>query len=109
MSQGFSGDSSLHQEEEEEPELILDAGLPRYSSALTFDPLPVEEGREMAVDEEEEVMKMDSPARKAPPSWEEWKLSSSFRTGASEEQKVWFRHVYRTDPVLDRLIGCFWF
>ncbi|XP_037553698.1 inaD-like protein [Nematolebias whitei] len=88
---GFSDDSNLHQEEEDEPELILDAGLPRYSSALSFDHLPVEEGTEMAVDEEEEVMKMESPARKAPPSWEEWKLSSSIRTGASEEQKMWRR------------------
>ena len=54
MFQGF-GDGSilpedLRQEEEgeeEEPELILDGGLPRYSSfPLTSNLLPAEEGRE---------------------------------------------------------------
>ncbi|XP_037837268.1 inaD-like protein isoform X2 [Kryptolebias marmoratus] len=94
----FSHDSSLHQEEEEEePELILDAGLPRYASTLTSDLLPLEEGREMAVDEEEEVMKVESPPRKPPPSWEEWKLSSSVRAGASEEESVNLTKMWRRD------------
>ncbi|MEQ2161648.1 hypothetical protein GOODEAATRI_011624, partial [Goodea atripinnis] len=44
----------VEREEEEEPELILDGGLPRYTSSLTSDLLPVEDGMEMAVDEEEE-------------------------------------------------------
>ncbi|XP_067452151.1 inaD-like protein isoform X2 [Thunnus thynnus] len=88
--------------EEEEPELILDGGLPRYtSSSLTSDLLPAEEGREMAVDdeevvEEEEKMeekveeRMSSLPRKAPPSWEEWKLASSVQAGAAEEE-TWRR------------------
>ncbi|XP_029285116.1 inaD-like protein isoform X2 [Cottoperca gobio] len=88
--------------EEEEPELILDGGLPRYASfSLTSDLLPVEEGREMAVDEdevdedeekEEEVEtqekveeSMGSLPRKPPPSWEEWKLNSSLRARGTEE------------------------
>ncbi|KAK2835076.1 hypothetical protein Q5P01_015560 [Channa striata] len=81
--------------EEEEPELILDGGLPRYTtSSLTSDLLPLEEGREMAVDEEEEKgvktqeraeERLGSPPRKPPPSWEEWKLSSS---GRAEPQEV---------------------
>ncbi|XP_018531678.1 inaD-like protein isoform X2 [Lates calcarifer] len=83
------------EEEEEEPELILDGGLPRYTtSSLTSDPLPGEEGREMAVDEEVEEVKteereeerMSSLPRKPPPSWEEWKLSSSSRAGAEESE-----------------------
>ena len=101
LSQGF-GDGSilpedLRQEEgeEEEPELILDGGLPRYAtSSLTFDLLPVKEGREMAVDEEEmktteerEEEKMGSLSRKPPPSWEEWRLTSSGR-GRPEEVRV---------------------
>lgn len=71
---------------EEEPELILDGGLPRYtSSSLTSDLPSVEEGTEMAVDEEEDEEvkteeeveeRMGSLPRKAPPSWEEWKLAS---------------------------------
>ena len=97
MSQGFSDDSilpeGLHHEEEEEEELILDGGLPRYASSLTSDLLPVEESREMAVDEEEEEVKMEEKAqgrvgsfpRKPPPSWEEWKLCSSVRPGGAEE------------------------
>ncbi|XP_062252021.1 inaD-like protein isoform X2 [Platichthys flesus] len=98
VPKGF-GDGSIlpedllrEEEEEEEPELILDGGLPRYAtSSLTFDLLPVEEGREMAVDEEEmktteerEEEKMDSLSRKPPPSWEEWRLTSSSR-GRPEE------------------------
>lgn len=63
---------------EEEPELILDGGRPRYvASSVTSDLLPVEEGWEMAVDEENEDHKgaRELP-RKDPPSWEEWKLAS---------------------------------
>ncbi|XP_068998077.1 LOW QUALITY PROTEIN: inaD-like protein [Embiotoca jacksoni] len=101
VPKGF-GDNSvlpedLCQEEEEEPELILDGGLPRYTSFVTPDLLPVEEGREMAVDEEEEEEKeqraderTSSLPRKPPPSWEEWKMaSSSTRAGAAEE--IWRR------------------
>lgn len=70
---------------EEEPELILDGGLPRYASSLTSDLLPAEE-KEMAVDEEEEE------GRAPPPSWEEWKLSSSAgRAGGPEEPAAWRR------------------
>uniref|UniRef100_A0A7N6A317 PATJ crumbs cell polarity complex component n=1 Tax=Anabas testudineus TaxID=64144 RepID=A0A7N6A317_ANATE len=75
--------------EEEEPELILDGGLPRYTtSSLTSNLLPVQEGREMDVDEEEgEKVKMQERAeermgslpRKPPPTWEEWKRASSSR------------------------------
>ncbi|XP_056269795.1 inaD-like protein isoform X2 [Pseudoliparis swirei] len=103
--------SDLRQEEEEEegeeeePELILDGGLPRYSSfPLTSNLLPAEEEREMAVDEdleeedddEEEVVmmmtqekveeSMGSLLRRPPPSWEEWKLTSS-RPSRVEEGK----------------------
>ncbi|XP_030266769.1 inaD-like protein isoform X2 [Sparus aurata] len=83
------------EEEEEEPELILDGGLPRYTSvSLTSDLLPVEEGREMAVDEEVEVEKEEevrtqesssSLPRKPPPSWEEWKMMSSSLSRGAEE------------------------
>ncbi|KAL3046781.1 hypothetical protein OYC64_021083 [Pagothenia borchgrevinki] len=94
-------------EEEEEPELILDGGLPRYTSfSLASDLLsPMEEGREMAVDEDVEVdedeeekeVKMQDKVeentgllpRKPPPSWEEWKLNSSSWAGAAEE--TWSR------------------
>ncbi|XP_067368265.1 inaD-like protein isoform X3 [Channa argus] len=85
--------------EEEEPELILDGGLPRYTtSSLTTDLLPLEEGMEMAVDEEkeedEEEVKTQEGAeervaslpKKPPPSWEEWKLSSSRR---AEPEETW--------------------
>ncbi|XP_041791868.1 inaD-like protein [Chelmon rostratus] len=83
-------------EEEEEPELILDGGLPRYaSSSLTSDLLPMDEGREMAVDDEvergteEEVEEgTGSLPRKPPPSWEEWKLASSGRARGAEERSV---------------------
>lgn len=107
MFQGFGDDSvlpeDLRQEEEEEPELILDGGLPRYtSSSLTSDLLPVEEGREMAVDEglegeneeEEEKVKekvvesTGSLPRRPPPSWEEWKLASSRMARGAEEVRV---------------------
>ncbi|XP_022614755.1 inaD-like protein [Seriola dumerili] len=89
-------DEEEEEEEEEEPELILDGGLPRYTTfSLTSDLLPVEEGREMAVDEEEEEeekVKIEereeerkgSLPRKPPPSWEEWKLASSSRGGPEE-------------------------
>lgn len=79
------------EEEEEEEELILDGGLPRYTtSSLTSDLLPLQEGREMAVDEEEEEReeeRIGSLPRKPPPSWEEWKLSSSGRVGPEEEEE----------------------
>lgn len=103
MSQGFGDGSILPEdlrevEEEEETELILDGGLPRYAtSSLTSDLLPVEEGREMAVDEaaDEEMEeaartrrraeeRMGSLPRKPPPSWEEWKVASSGRAGPEE-------------------------
>lgn len=96
MSQGFGDGSILPEDlqeeeevEEEEPELILDGGLPRYTtSSLTSNLLPVQEGREMDVDEEEgEKVKMQERAeermgslpRKPPPTWEEWKRASSSR------------------------------
>ncbi|KAM6938811.1 inaD-like protein isoform 2-T2 [Lycodopsis pacificus] len=91
------------EEEDEEPELILDGGLPRYSSvSLASDLLPVEEGREMAVDEdleeeEEEEVKtqtqetveesVGSLPKRPPPSWEEWKLTSSLSSRAEEKQE----------------------
>ncbi|XP_034035205.1 inaD-like protein isoform X2 [Thalassophryne amazonica] len=87
---------NLHKnEEEEEPELILDGGVPRYTS-VTSDLLPVtaeEDGREMAVDEEEveELQEekvestVDSLPRRGPPSWEEWKLASSSGSVGAEE------------------------
>ncbi|XP_069376083.1 inaD-like protein isoform X2 [Paralichthys olivaceus] len=99
VPKGF-GDGSIlpenlrqeEEEEEEEPELILDGGLPRYAtSSLTSDLLSVEEGKEMAVDEEEmktteerEEEKMGSLSRKPPPSWEEWRLTSLGRTRPEE-------------------------
>ncbi|KAM3619195.1 uncharacterized protein V6R79_004419 [Siganus canaliculatus] len=95
VPKGFGDGSVLPEDlrqdvEEEEPELILDGGLPRYaSSSVTSNHLPVEESREMAVDEElekQEVKKqekmderMSSLPRKPPPSWEEWKSSSLSR------------------------------
>ncbi|KAM7012175.1 inaD-like protein isoform 2-T2 [Tautogolabrus adspersus] len=104
VPKGF-GDGSIlpedlrQEEEEEEPELILDGGLPRYAtSSLTSDLLlPVDDGREMAVDEEEEeeVKKQQrveessgSLPRKPPPSWEEWKLSSSKQARGAEEEEL---------------------
>ncbi|XP_044054877.1 inaD-like protein isoform X2 [Siniperca chuatsi] len=108
VPKGF-GDGSIlpedlrQEEEEDEPELILDGGLPRYtSSSLISDLLPVVEGREMIVDEEvegekeeeeeEEVKTQEkveestgSLPRKPPPSWEEWKLTSSGRSRGAEE------------------------
>lgn len=103
MFQGFGDGSILPEdlqqdgEEEEEPELILDGGLPRYaSSSLTSDLLPMDEGREMAVDEEVERGKEEeveegtgSLPRKPPPSWEEWKLASSGRARGAEEVSAW--------------------
>ena len=95
MFQGF-GDGSFHPEdlhqengdEDEEEELILDGGLPRYASSVTSDLLAVEEGREMTVDEEEEeeVKSEGSLHRKPPPTWEEWK--SSTWTGGPEEANM---------------------
>ncbi|XP_051803442.1 inaD-like protein [Acanthochromis polyacanthus] len=87
----------LHQDEEE-PELILDGGLPRYAASSRTSSLLQrgEDSREMAVDEEEEEKveeeeeqrveeKISSLPRKPPPSWEEWKLSSLSRTRRPEE------------------------
>ncbi|KAK5869242.1 hypothetical protein PBY51_023976 [Eleginops maclovinus] len=114
VPKGF-GDGSILPEDlrqqvvEEESELILDGGLPRYTSFSPASNLlsPMEEGREMAVDEdvqvevdedegEKEVKMQDkveesmgSLPRKPPPSWEEWKLNSSSRAGAAEE--TWSR------------------
>ncbi|XP_076582918.1 inaD-like protein isoform X2 [Chaetodon auriga] len=93
------------EEEEEEPVLILDGGLPRYTSfSLTSDLPPVDEGWEMAVDEEvegakEEEAKMQEKVeestgslhRRPPPSWEEWKLSSSGRARGAEEAATSWR------------------
>uniref|UniRef100_UPI0037E77C11 protein scribble homolog n=1 Tax=Semicossyphus pulcher TaxID=241346 RepID=UPI0037E77C11 len=106
---GFGDNSILpedlrQEEEEEEPELILDGGVPRYAtSSLTSDLiLSVEDGREMAVDEEREEGKKKevevkrqekveestgSLPRKPPPSWEEWKLNSLSRARGAEETR----------------------
>ncbi|XP_042372036.1 cilia- and flagella-associated protein 251-like, partial [Plectropomus leopardus] len=84
------------EEEEEERELILDGGLPRYTSSSLTSDLLLEDGREMAVDEEvKEVEELKRPEkaeesvgslpRKPPPSWEEWKLSSLGRARGAEE------------------------
>nr|XP_057928147.1 inaD-like protein [Doryrhamphus excisus] len=88
--QGSTEDDFGQRQMEEEPELILDGGLPRYATPSLTSDLPVEEGREMAVDDEEQKEqikeeKMSSPPRKAPPSWEEWKLASLLRTGRAGE------------------------
>lgn len=89
VPKGF-GDGSILPEDlrqdEEEPELILDGGLPRYASSSSRTSSLLhrgEDSREMAVDEEEE--ETSSLPRKPPPSWEEWKLSSLSRTGRPEE------------------------
>lgn len=86
--------SSSPVSEELEPELILDGGLPRYttSSSMTSDllpPLEEEEGREMPVDEEvqEEEMQGSLSRRPPPPSWEEWRLSTSRRAGAVDKEQ----------------------
>ncbi|XP_053733578.1 inaD-like protein isoform X1 [Synchiropus splendidus] len=75
-------------EGEEECELILDGGLPRYTSSSTTSAPPQQEGKEMAVDEEDvdqrEEVRTGSLPRRAPPSWEEWKLTSSLKRGAAE-------------------------
>uniref|UniRef100_A0A3B3D5A3 PATJ crumbs cell polarity complex component n=1 Tax=Oryzias melastigma TaxID=30732 RepID=A0A3B3D5A3_ORYME len=81
----FEENLVIPEEELEEPELILDGGLPRYTTPLLSDLLAGEELKEMAVDEEEEeeVDQMENTAeeksvlRRSPPSWQEWKLSSS--------------------------------
>lgn len=85
--------SDLEGEEDNAPELILDGGLPRYSSLsthVTSDLSPEGEGREMAVDEEQEVTRSRSrdeeeeeeeeedevrERRGPPPSWDEWRRS----------------------------------
>eukprot|EP00063_Salmo_salar_P030196 XP_014005031.1 PREDICTED: inaD-like protein isoform X1 [Salmo salar] len=100
---GFRDGSILPEvlgQEEDETELILDSGFPRYVSplipaltlnptptpTLTTIPLPPGEEREMTVDEEEdeeekedvvevngrEGQTVDSYPRKPPPSWGEW-------------------------------------
>lgn len=112
MSQGF-GDGSIlpedlrhkkgeEEDEVDEQELILDGGLPRYTTAsVTSDLVPVKEGMEMTVDDDEEegVKEVEEQSeerekgmisslpRKPPPSWEEWKLSSS-RTGSEKVRQV---------------------
>lgn len=112
MSQGF-GDGSIlpedlrhkkgeEEDEDDEQELILDGGLPRYTTAsVTSDLVPVKEGMEMTVDDDEEegVKEVEEQSeerekgmisslpRKPPPSWEEWKLSSS-RTGSEKVRQV---------------------
>ncbi|XP_029005112.1 inaD-like protein [Betta splendens] len=92
VPKGFGDGSILPEDlrEEEETELILDGGLPRYTtspSSLTPNLQPVEEGREMAVDEEEgEQAKAPDKVKetlrslpvKPPPSWEEWNRASSW-------------------------------
>ncbi|KAM4628768.1 inaD-like protein isoform 2-T2 [Polymixia lowei] len=104
----------LDEKEEEEKELILDGGLPRYASPLTSNllsltpthtPLLPGEGMEMAVDDEEEEeeekeeerekegegQRAGSYPRKSPPSWEEWErsrptpLTSPSPPGGAEE------------------------
>lgn len=92
MFQGPSENSELPDDScQEEPELILDGGLPRYTSSLTSDLLPAEEGLEMAVDEEEDEEERSSLPRKPPPSWEDWKLWSAGRAGDPPEVgSVWF-------------------
>ncbi|KAM9848829.1 LOW QUALITY PROTEIN: inaD-like protein [Aulostomus maculatus] len=93
-------DDLLQEEEEEEEELILDGGLPRYTSSLASNPLPVEEGREMAVDEEEKPEeRMGMIPKKAPPTWEEWKLTSLLRTGGAEE--IWREERQSETPQVD--------
>lgn len=59
--------------------LILDGGLPRYSSSKV---LPVVDDTEMAVDEEEEEEEDETTAEsstslhnKSPPSWQDWNIS----------------------------------
>ncbi|RVE74143.1 hypothetical protein OJAV_G00038390 [Oryzias javanicus] len=94
---GFEESLILPEEELEEPELILDGGLPRYTTPLLSDLLAGEELKEMAVDEEEEeeVDQMENRAeeksvlRSSPPSWEEWKLSSSEDSKGAKE--MWRR------------------
>ncbi|XP_054646869.1 inaD-like protein isoform X2 [Dunckerocampus dactyliophorus] len=87
--QGSAEDDLGQGQMEDEPELILDGGLPRYATPSLTSDLPVEEGREMAVDDEEQKEeikeKMSSLPRKAPPSWEEWKLASLLRAGGTGE------------------------
>ncbi|XP_041862637.1 inaD-like protein [Melanotaenia boesemani] len=87
VPQGFRVRSTLpdnlHHVEEE---LILDGGLPRYSSSQTSDLPPLVESREMAVDEEKEE-NPSSLLMKSPPSWEEWKLSSTIQPGSAEEMR----------------------
>lgn len=82
-------------QEEEEPELILDGGLLRYTtSSVTSNVLPVVEDTEMAVDEEEEEVKnmaaSSSPLyRRAPLCWEESTIfSSSLKASEAEEVTV---------------------
>lgn len=85
-------------QEEEEPELILNGGLPRYtSSSQTSNLLPVVEDMEMTVDEEEEegeevmrnMAESPSPLRRTSPlSWEEMMTSSSSFMKASQTEEV---------------------
>lgn len=52
-------------------------------------PTEEEEGLEMPVDEEvlEEEVQGSVSQRPSPPSWEEWKLSTSRRAGAVEKEQ----------------------
>ncbi|KAM9831468.1 inaD-like protein [Neosynchiropus ocellatus] len=89
-------------EDEEERELILDGGLPRYTSLSTTSAPPQQEGKEMAVDEEEvdqreEEVRTASLPRRAPPSWEEWKLTSSLKRGAEETWRREQEEAHRWD------------
>ncbi|XP_011472116.1 inaD-like protein isoform X2 [Oryzias latipes] len=94
---GLGENSVIPEEEFEEPELILDGGLPRYTTHLISDLLAEEEFNEMAVDEEEEEEEqMKDRAEEesgsllsSPPSWEEWKLTSTEDTKGAKE--MWRR------------------
>ncbi|XP_077441094.1 inaD-like protein isoform X2 [Vanacampus margaritifer] len=76
----------------EEAELTSSAGLsPCAPASLTSDPTE-EEGREMAVDDEDETeteAETSRPPRKASPSWDEWKpASSSPASGAAQQTRT---------------------
>lgn len=83
-----------HQQEMEEPVLILDGGLPRYSSSKV---LPVVDATEMAVDEEEEeedettAESSTSLHNKSPLSWQDWTMSS-MKTSEAQQVTVTLTH-----------------
>ncbi|KAK7889398.1 hypothetical protein WMY93_024958 [Mugilogobius chulae] len=79
-------------DDDNEPELILDGGLPRYSSAtpVTSDLSPAAEGQEMAVDEEVTQSKNTQDEREhraPPPSWDEWRRSLGRAKGQRSERQ----------------------